>query len=85
MRASFFFVNKFKLGFHNIFSVDCVGKGRGLAIMCKDDVVFEILNYSVHHIHSQLSISDEGNQVQLCSLTGVYGHPNQIIELTFGN
>lgn len=52
MRASFFSVNKFKLGFHNVFYVDCVGKGRGLAIMWKDDVVFEILNYFVHHIHS---------------------------------
>lgn len=34
----------------------------GLAILWKEDVDFEVLNFSIHHIHDRISIvSNEGN------------------------
>lgn len=61
MHTSFFSVNKFKLGFHNTFVVDCVGKGGGLAMLWKENVCFKVLNFSVNYIHGMISILDEVN------------------------
>lgn len=59
VRASFISLNKFKLGFHNTFVVDCEGKSGG-----ENEVIFEVLNYSVNHIHGLVSIDLDGvNQV----------------------
>lgn len=62
--ASIFSLNKFKLGFQNAIVVDCEGKSGGLAILWKKDVCFEVLNFSMHHIHSRISIASiEGNRL----------------------
>lgn len=61
----FFSINKFKSGFHNIFVVDCDGKSKGLALLWKDDVNCEVLNYYVNHIYGQVPIALDGvNQTQ---------------------
>lgn len=51
-----FSLKKFKFGFHNTFAIDCEGEIGGLALLCKEDVIFEVLNFSVHHIHSLITI-----------------------------
>ena len=43
---------RLKLGFSNMFVVDCVGKGGGLGLLWGENVVMEIQNYSHRHINS---------------------------------
>lgn len=77
VRISFFYSNKFKLSFQNAFVIDCVREGGGLALLWKDDVCFEELNFSIHHIHGLIIIGSKGgNRPIKCTLTGVYGQPN---------
>lgn len=55
--ASFFSLNKFKLGFQNAIVFYCEGKSGGLlAILWKEDVCFEILNFSMHIIFTVESL-----------------------------
>jgi hypothetical protein len=35
-----------KLGFPNLFVVDCVGKSSGLALLCAEDAYVDIQNFS---------------------------------------
>lgn len=70
----FFSLDKFKFGFHNTNVVDCEAKSEGLAILWKKNINFEVLNFSVHHIRSRVSILDEGNRLHHCALTEMYGH-----------
>ncbi|XP_059431636.1 uncharacterized protein LOC132165159 [Corylus avellana] len=65
-------VIRYKLGFSNLFVVDCVGKSGGLALLWGDDVVVDIQNYSQRHING--IIQSPNSNVQW-KLTGFYGHP----------
>jgi hypothetical protein len=41
-----------KIGFDHCFVVDCHGKGGGLMMLWKDDILVEIQNYSRRHINA---------------------------------
>jgi hypothetical protein len=43
---------RIKLGFGHCFVVDCHGKGGGLMMLWKDDILVEIQNYSRCHINA---------------------------------
>jgi hypothetical protein len=47
-----------KLGFPNLFVVDCVGKSGGLALLWGDEIVVEIQNYSLRHINGIIQTLD---------------------------
>lgn len=51
--------------------VDYVGRGRGLALMWKEDLGIEIQNYSQRHINA---IVKQANGIPW-TFTGFYGHP----------
>jgi exonuclease III len=40
-----------KLGFPNVFVVDSVGKGGGLALFWEEDIIVDIQNFSLRHIN----------------------------------
>ena len=40
-----------ELGFKNLFVVDCVGKGGGLALLWGEEAMVNIQNYSCRHIN----------------------------------
>lgn len=76
MKFVFFSTKKFYLGFHNALGVDCEGMSGGLALLWKDGVDFEILNFSKHHIHDVVHSSAEGDsRPAKCFLIEVYRHP----------
>jgi hypothetical protein len=64
---------KTKLGFDNIFIVDCVARSGGLILMWKVDVEVEIQNYSRRHINA---IIKDPNSDLFWKFTGFYGHPD---------
>lgn len=79
VRTPFFDSNKFKLGFSNVFVVDCDGKSRGLVLLGKDDIFLEVLNFSVNYIHGLVTIgSNDMNREEKCFPIGIYGHPEPI-------
>jgi hypothetical protein len=41
-----------KLGFGNMFAVDCVGKSGGLGLLWGDDAKVEVQNFSHRHINA---------------------------------
>jgi hypothetical protein len=61
------------LGFNNLFTVDCVGKSGGLALLWNEDMGLEIQNYSCRHIHAIVKNPAGG---QAWKFTAFYGHPN---------
>jgi ribonuclease HI len=61
-----------KLGYSNMFVVDCVGKSGGLGLLWGEGVVVDIQNYSHRHINSV--VHDENRNIQW-KFTGFYGHP----------
>jgi exonuclease III len=63
-----------KLGFKNLFVVDCVGKGGGgLAFLWKEEVELEIQNFSSRHING---IVTNPLSNQRWKFTGFYGQPD---------
>lgn len=75
VRNSFCSSNKFKLGFHNAFVVNCDDKSEGLALLWKNDLCFDICNFSVNYIHGLLTITPKrGAWPKKCYVTRVYGH-----------
>jgi exonuclease III len=64
---------KIRMGFRNVFVVDCVGKSGGLALMWSDDIQVDIQNYSRRHINAVVKTEMNG---QLWKFTGFYGHPD---------
>lgn len=54
--------------------IDCVGNSGGLVILWKNEMDFEVLNFSAHHVHSVIKIVNENNQQVSWLMTGVYGH-----------
>jgi exonuclease III len=63
---------RIKIGFRNMFVVDCVGRSGGLALFWKDEVGLEIQNYSRRHINA---IVRSQRRSGCWKLTGFYGHP----------
>ena len=62
-----------KIGFNNMFIVECVGKSGGLALFWEDGIDMEIQNFSQRHINAIF------NNQQLnvdWKFTGFYGHQN---------
>lgn len=73
VRAPYFSFRKLNLGFRNGFVVNCVGKSGGLVLLWKEDLNFEILNFSLNLIHGVLQL-DVGGSLK-CFITKVYGPP----------
>ena len=49
-----------KLGMHNMFVVDSVGKNRGLILLWRDNFSVEIQNYSRRHINTIIHMNGNG-------------------------
>ena len=64
-----------KLGFNNLFVVDCVGKGGGLALFWKEDIIVDIQNFSPRHIHGIVT-STTPLSTHKWKFTGFYGQPD---------
>ena len=62
-----------KMGFRNLFAVDCVDRCEGLAMLWNEDINLEIQNYSRCHINATIKGTNGGS---MWSLTGFYGHLN---------
>jgi ribonuclease HI len=62
-----------KVGFTNMFVVDCVGKSGGLALFWDDGWEVEVQNYSHRHINAIVHNQNNGLDWKF---TGFYGHPN---------
>jgi hypothetical protein len=60
-----------KLGFQNLFAMDSVGKGGGLALLWGEEVVVEIQNYRCRHINGK--VVEPSSNLQW-KFTGFYGH-----------
>jgi exonuclease III len=63
---------RMKLGFDNMFVVDCVGKSRGLALFWGEEIRVEIQNFSHRHINAIIRSHPHSLDWKF---TGFYGHP----------
>lgn len=52
------------------FFVDLIGRGGGIAIMWKEGIDFDILNYSADHIHSKIRVGALKLPILLTSFYG---------------
>jgi hypothetical protein len=66
-------VVRYKLGFPNLFVVDCVGKSGGLALLWGDEITVDVQNYSHRHINGVIKTPTVDAQWKF---TGFYGHPD---------
>jgi exonuclease III len=64
---------KATMKFDNVFTVDCVGRSGGMALLWKSEFSVDIQNYSRRHINVIVSLRGEG---QSWKLTDMYGHPD---------
>ena len=64
---------RYKLGFHNVFMVDCIGKGEGLALLWGEDGIVEIQNFSQRHINVVIKTLAH---TETWKFTGFYGQPD---------
>lgn len=63
---------RIKLGFSNMFVVDCIRQSGGLGLLWRDGAKVEVQNFSQRHINSIVN----GPETDLYwKLTGFYGHP----------
>lgn len=66
--------------------VNCEGKSGGLAVLWSDDIEFEVLHYSNHHIHGVLSMGWVSEHLlHPYFLTGVYSTQNSLVEVKCEN
>jgi exonuclease III len=63
---------RIKLGFHNMFVVDCVGKSGGLALLWESDFDIEIQNFTRRHINAVIRSPMNAEQWKFSC---IYGHP----------
>ncbi|XP_059450845.1 uncharacterized protein LOC132181612 [Corylus avellana] len=63
---------RMKLGFGNMFVVDCVGWSGGLVLFWEDGSGVEIQNFSHQHINA--IVSNQNHSMEW-KFTGFYGHP----------
>lgn len=61
-----------KLNFSSCFSVDCVGRSGGLAVLWNNKISCSILSYSINHI--DICVNEGGEDWRI---TGYYGIPNR--------
>lgn len=66
--------------------MDCVGKSGGLALLWKEEICFEILNFSVYHIHGLVTLILKRKRIDLLSvpLLRCMDTPILLIDLKFG-
>lgn len=64
---------KTRLGFDNIFIIDCRGRSGGLILLWNSSSNVTILNFSQSHINVEIKSSGNG---LVWKLTGFYGHPD---------
>ena len=58
--------------FHdNCFTVNCVGRAGGLALLWMNEVNLEIASYSLSHIDAKVNSESEGDRWRF---SGFYGH-----------
>jgi len=62
-----------KLGFQNVFCVDCKGRSGGLLLFWSSDIDLEVQNFSQRHVNAVIHSSDIGVSWKF---TGFYGHPD---------
>lgn len=74
VRASFITFRMRNFGFQNRLVVDCVGNSGCLVILWENEVDFEVINFSTHHVHHVIKMVNENNQQVSWLMTGVYGH-----------
>jgi exonuclease III len=63
LRGNKMVLMKYKLGFHNVFVVDCVGKSEGLTLLWGTTEEVEVQNYSKRRINAKISFSSRGTIV----------------------
>jgi hypothetical protein len=56
---------RIKLGFDNLFVVDCVGRSGGLALFWKSDTPVQIQNYRRRHINVVINSGSVGRNANL--------------------
>jgi hypothetical protein len=61
-----------KLGFSNMFVVDCIGRSGGMALLWSENINVEIQNFSQRHINGMIEERSSGVPWKF---TGFYGHP----------
>lgn len=61
-----------KLRFHGCVVVEPRGKSRGMALLWRDNVDVDFINYSSYHISVSMMLT---KQQPLWILIGFYGHP----------
>ena len=64
-----------KWGFDNCLTVDCRGRGGGLALLWLNSAQVEILSFSNMHIDARI---DQGGIDKIWRFTGFYGCPEVI-------
>lgn len=62
---------RIKVGFNNMFVVDCVGRSGGLSLLWNNELNLEIQNYNCRHINA--TIKTDG-VVSGWKFTSFYGH-----------
>jgi exonuclease III len=63
---------RYKMGFPNMFVVDCFGRSGEMTLLWGENINVEIQNFSQHHINGM--IEDRFSGVPW-KFTGFYGHP----------
>jgi exonuclease III len=63
---------RIKLGFDQMFVVNCVGRSGGLALLWNDDFQLTIQNFSHRHINAVIKRQNDGIEWKF---SGFYGHP----------
>ena len=71
LRASKMKMLKVKLGYDNVFAVNCVGHNGGLDLLWREEVCMDIQNYSKSHINAKVKI---GEHMHPWKYTGFYGN-----------
>jgi exonuclease III len=62
-------------GYQKVFAVNCVGRGGGLALLWKNDVVVDLKSYSRSHIDVWITETGDGNRQW--RFPGFYGDPSR--------
>lgn len=63
---------RIKLGFYGCFTVKPIRRSGGLAMLWKEELSLEVVNFSNHHIH--VKVRAEGCELDIY-FTGFYGAP----------
>lgn len=61
-----------RLGFHCCFTVTSIGRSGGMALLWKEDIPLEVINFLTQHIHAR--VREMGCEENFF-ITGFYGSP----------